>query len=99
MTEIDDFPWDAPIVAVHSTPPVDENGLLPAGYSVMPVEWATDRRLSFGARGLLAVVLSHGGNWGATPEEMAEMGVKEDVEVIRGYVAELEREGYFGPEG
>lgn len=94
----DDFPWDAPIVVVRSTPPLDEHGLLPEGYMVMPAGWAADQRLTFGARGLLAEVQARGGSWEATPEEMAQLGAKEDVAAIRGYVAELEREGYFGPE-
>lgn len=83
----DDFPWDAPIVVVRSQPE-----------PIMLAEWARDGRLSFGARGLLAEAMTRGEEWDVTPEMLAERDGEEDVEVIRGYFAELEREGYIAPE-
>ncbi|MDJ0342252.1 hypothetical protein QMK19_03500 [Streptomyces sp. H10-C2] len=83
----DDFPWDAPIVVVRSEPE-----------PVMLAEWARDTRLTFGARGLLAEALTRDVQWDVTPESLAERGGTEDVDVIRGYFAELEREGYIAPQ-
>lgn len=84
----DDFPWDAPIHVVRSTPQND-----------LPAEWAQDRTLSLGARGLLAEIMAHGGEWDIDAEGLAELRPTEDVDAIRGYIAELERAGYLDPSG
>ncbi|NUS14080.1 MAG: hypothetical protein HOY69_22185 [Streptomyces sp.] len=65
---------------------------------VMPPEWAQDQRLSYGARGLLGLIMTHGGEWDVDAEGIAALNPKDSVEEIRGYIAELVREGYIDPE-
>lgn len=88
--EEDDFPWDAPIRVVRSTPQVDLG---------MPSEWAQDHSLSLGARGLLSEIMAHGGQWDIDAEGLAALKPAEDVDTIRGYVVELEQAGYLEPSG
>lgn len=62
----------------------------------LPFEWATDQRLSFGARGVLAELV-------ATPPQgemsvghlVAIMPDSEPPDVVEGFLVELERAGYL----
>lgn len=62
----------------------------------LPFEWATDQRLSFGARGVLAELV-------ATPPDgemsvdhlMSTMPDSEPADVVEGFLVELERVGYL----
>ncbi|MGW7001376.1 hypothetical protein ACWGCW_00765 [Streptomyces sp. NPDC054933] len=95
----DDFPMDAVIRVVHSAPQVDDPDKVPEGHTAVPVEWVQDHSLSLGARGLLVEIMAHGGEWDIDPEGLAELKPAEDVETIRGYIAELEQAGYLEPSG
>ena len=77
---------DEIIRVIRTTPPV------------MPVEWAQDERLSYGARGLLGLIMAHGGEWDIDAEGIAQLHPKDSVDEIRSYIAELVSEGYLDPE-
>lgn len=68
------------------------------GPEVMPAEWAQDDRLSYGARGLLGLIMTHGGEWDIDAAGIAALNPKDSIEGIQGYIAELVREGYIDPD-
>ena len=69
-----------------------------SGPQPMPPEWAQDERLSYGARGLLGTIMAHGGEWDIDAEGIAALHPADSVEEVRGYIAELIREGYIDPD-
>lgn len=69
-----------------------------SGPELMPPEWAQDERLSYGARGLLGLIMAHGGEWDIDAEGIAALNPKDSIEEVRGYIAELVREGYLDPD-
>jgi hypothetical protein len=95
LDEDEDFPWDAPIRVVNRLPVVDSPDQVPEGHTAVPIEWIQDYRLSLGARGLLVEILAHGGSWDIDAEGLAELHPSEDVDEIRGWIAELEEHGYL----
>jgi hypothetical protein len=80
---------------------MDENTIIRvvhSGPELMPPEWAQDDRLTYGARGLLGLIMAHGGKWDINAAGIAEQNPKDTVEEIEGYIAELVREGYLDPD-
>jgi len=69
-----------------------------SGPELMPPEWAQDERLSYGARGLLGEIMARGGEWDIDADSIAALHPDESAEEIRGYIAELVREGYIDPD-
>ena len=69
-----------------------------SGPEPIPAEWAQDERLSYGARGLLGLIMAHGGEWDIDTEGIAALNPKDSIEEIDGYISELVREGYIDPE-
>lgn len=63
-------------------------------FTVLPNELLRHAGLSFAARGILAMMLSHSSEWDASAGWLEEQTPKEGREAIRGALRELEREGY-----
>jgi hypothetical protein len=63
-------------------------------FTQIPNEWLRDTRLSFKARGLLALVMSHSRGWSLSINALAEQN-QEGKDAIRSAINELERFGYL----
>lgn len=63
-------------------------------YTQLPNRWLRDERLSFRARGLLAMLMSHEPGWKVTLKSVAG-ATPEGIDAMRTAVAELERYGYL----
>lgn len=72
------------------------NGL-ESNFTTIPNSWIRDTRLSFRARGLLAMLLSHSAGWEVTISSLASQN-KEGKDAILTAVRELERFGYLSRE-
>jgi hypothetical protein len=64
-------------------------------YTQVPNAWLRDERLSFRARGILAMLLSHEHGWKVTLKAVAGASSGEGIDAVRVAVAELERFGYL----
>ena len=63
-------------------------------FTQIPNEWLRDSRLSFKARGLLALVMSHSKGWSLSINSIAEQN-QEGKDAIRSAISELEGFGYL----
>lgn len=63
-------------------------------FTQIPNEWLRDSRLSFKARGLLALVMSHSKGWSLSINSIAEQN-QEGKDAIRSAISELEEFGYL----
>lgn len=63
-------------------------------YTQIPNAWLRDNRLSFKARGLLSLVMSHSRGWSLTLGQIAREN-QEGKDAIRSAIAELEQFGYL----
>lgn len=66
-------------------------------YTQIPNAWLRDSRLSFKARGLLSLVMSHSRGWSLTLGQLAREN-QEGKDAIRSAIAELEELGYLSRE-
>lgn len=64
------------------------------GFTMVPNTWLRDRRLSYGARGLLAYLASHDDKFELSIRGVAAASIQ-GVDAVRTLVGELEREGYL----
>jgi hypothetical protein len=64
-------------------------------FTQLPNQWMRDKRLSFGARGLLAHLMTHDVGYQISLAGLAGATWKEGRDGIRTLVAELERAGYL----
>lgn len=63
-------------------------------FTQVPNTWLRDSRISLGAKGLIAQLVSHREGWGITIQNLADQnGCGKDR--IRGYIRELEEFGYL----
>jgi hypothetical protein len=63
-------------------------------YTQIPNHWLRDPRLSFKARGLIALVMSHSQGWSLSINSLAEQN-QEGKDAIRSAINELEKFGYL----
>jgi hypothetical protein len=63
-------------------------------FTQIPNEWLRDTRLSFKARGLLALVMSHISGWSLSIASLADHN-QEGRDAIRTAISELEKYGYL----
>jgi hypothetical protein len=63
-------------------------------YTQIPNQWLRDPRLSFKARGLIALVMSHSQGWSLSINSLAEQN-QEGKDAIRSAINELEKFGYL----
>ena len=63
-------------------------------FTQIPNDWLRDARLSFKARGLLSLVMSHRQGWSLSIASLAEQN-QEGRDAIRSAIAELENYGYL----
>lgn len=63
-------------------------------FTQLPNAWLRDNELSFKARGLLAMLMSHSTDWSVTIKALAAQG-PDGAAAIRTAVQELERRGYL----
>lgn len=63
-------------------------------FTQIPNAWLRDDRLSFKARGLIGLVMSHSGGWSLSINSLAEQN-QEGKDAIRSAIAELEKFGYL----
>jgi hypothetical protein len=63
-------------------------------FTQIPNAWLRDDRLSFKARGLLALVMSHSRGWSLSINSLAEQN-QEGKDAIRSAINELEKFGYL----
>jgi hypothetical protein len=63
-------------------------------FTQIPNEWLRDTRLSFKARGLLSLVMSHSKGWSLSINSLAEQN-QEGKDAIRSAISELENFGYL----
>jgi hypothetical protein len=63
-------------------------------FTQIPNEWLRDSRLTFKARGLLAMLLSHSEGWSLSTSAIAEQN-QEGKDAIRSAIAELQEFGYL----
>lgn len=63
-------------------------------FTMIPNEWVRDERLSFKARGLLALLMSHSENWSVSVKSLASQG-PDGIDAIRTAISELENLGYL----
>jgi len=63
-------------------------------FTQIPNEWLRDDRLSFKARGILALIMSHSRGWSLSIARLAEQN-KEGKDAIRSAIGELEKFGYL----
>lgn len=63
-------------------------------FTQIPNEWLRDSRLTFKARGLLAMLLSHSAGWSLSMGTIAEQN-QEGRDAIRTAIQELEESGYL----
>lgn len=63
-------------------------------FTQIPNEWLRDPRLSFKARGLLGLVMSHSQGWSLTINALAAQN-QEGKDAIRSAILELEKYGYL----
>lgn len=63
-------------------------------FTQIPNEWLRDSRLTFKARGLLAMLLSHSEGWSLSTAVIAEQN-QEGKDAIRSAIAELQEFGYL----
>ena len=63
-------------------------------YTQIPNDWVRDTRLSFKARGLLTLVMSHSSGWSLSINALAEQN-QEGKDAIRSAINELETLGYL----
>ena len=75
-----------PIIRGHHT--FDEQ------FTQIPNDWVRDTRLSFKARGLLALVMSHSKGWSLSVNMIADQN-QEGKDAIRSAINELEKFGYL----
>lgn len=62
-------------------------------FTQVPNAWLRDERLSYRARGILAMVLSHRAGWAVNTADMTTD--REGRDAVRSAVSELERAGYL----
>lgn len=63
-------------------------------FTQLPNEWLRDPRLSFKARGLLAMLMTHSEGWSITIKKLASDG-PDGASAVRAAVGELEQAGYL----
>ena len=63
-------------------------------FTQIPNEWLRDDRISFKARGILALIMSHSRGWSLSIAKLAEQN-KEGKDAIRSAISELEKFGYL----
>jgi hypothetical protein len=64
-------------------------------FTQLPNAWLRDERLSFRARGVLAMLMTHEHGWKVTLKAVAGASAGEGIDAVRSAVAELERYGYL----
>lgn len=74
---------------------MNDHTVYTGGYVVLPNAAATDRRLSFRARGLLAYMLSRPPSWRFNADRLAAETEGEGREAVRTAMRELGRAGYY----
>ena len=71
---------------------------LESNFTTVPNSWIRDTNLTFRARGLLAMLMSHSAGWNTTISSLASQNV-EGKDAILTAVRELEEHGYLRREG
>lgn len=74
---------------------MNDHTVYSGGYVVLPNAAATDKRLSFRARGLLAYMLSRPPSWRFNAERLARETDGEGREAVRTAMRELSTAGYY----
>lgn len=65
-------------------------------FTQLPNSWLRDRELSFKARGLLALLMTHDEGWKVTIKQLAEdASTRDGIDSVRAAVVELEAHGYL----
>lgn len=64
-------------------------------FTQLPNTWLRDESLSFRARGVLALLMSHENGWHVTLKALASASPNEGIDALRTAVNELERFGYL----
>lgn len=82
---------------MSGVPSVIRRRLLPfeQQYSTIPNAWLRDERLSYKARGLLALLLSHADGYEISIKELADGTIKEGREAVMTGLKELRAYGYL----
>lgn len=64
-------------------------------FTQLPNTWLRDESLSFRARGLLALLMTHDDGWHVTLKALAEASPTEGIDALRTATVELEQRGYL----
>lgn len=64
-------------------------------FTQLPNEWLRDKRLSYKARGLLALLMTHDTGWKVTIKQLAAEAERDGEHAIGEAVKELEQHGYL----
>lgn len=66
-----------------------------SNFTQVPNTWLRDANLSYRARGVLSLLLSHEDGWTITLKNLAADSPKEGLDAVRAAVVELEERGYL----
>jgi hypothetical protein len=66
-----------------------------SNFTQIPNAWLRDERVSYRARGIRDLLLSHEHGWTITLKNLAAASPREGIDAVRGAVVELEEAGYL----